>query len=91
MQGMLDFLNAILRSDIWSGVAVLLRIAFLFLVIWLRSRENPLKLALKTGLPAAIGGLSLVADILSGLDAKMAEAGYTSLAQAVGTGRKDWV
>jgi len=41
--------------------------AFLFLVIWLRSRENPLKLALKAGLPAAIGGLSLVAAYAGGI------------------------
>lgn len=41
--------------------------AFLFLVIWLRSRENPLKLAMKAGLPAAIGGLSLVAAYAGGI------------------------
>ena len=41
--------------------------AFLFLVIWLRSRENPLRLALKAGLPAAIGGLALVAAYAGGI------------------------
>lgn len=40
---------------------------FLLLVIWLRSRENPLKLAMKAGLPAAIGGLSLVAAYAGGI------------------------
>ena len=41
--------------------------AFLFLVIWLRSRESPLKLAIKAGLPASIGGLSLVAAYAGGI------------------------
>ena len=41
--------------------------AFLFLVIWLRSRESPLRLALKAGLPAAIGGLALVAAYAGGI------------------------
>lgn len=41
--------------------------SFLFLVIWLRSRENPIKLALKAGMPAAIGGLSLVAAYAGGI------------------------
>ncbi len=41
--------------------------AFLFLVIWLRSRENPLKLAVRAGLPAAIGGLALVAAYAGGI------------------------
>ncbi len=40
---------------------------FLYLVIWLRSRENPLRLALKAGLPAAIGGLALVAAYAGGI------------------------
>lgn len=41
--------------------------ALLFVVIWQRSRENPLKLAVKAGLPAAIGGLSLVAAYAGGI------------------------
>ena len=41
--------------------------AFLFLVIWLRSRESPLKLAIKAGLPASVGGLSLVAAYAGGI------------------------
>lgn len=41
--------------------------AFLFLVIWLRSRESPLKLAIKAGLPASIGGLFLVVAYAGGI------------------------
>ncbi len=37
------------------------------------------------------GGLSLVREILSGLDAKLAEAGFTNVAEAVGSGRNDWL
>lgn len=36
------------------------------------------------------GGLSLVDDITRGLDKLLARDGFTSLAQAVGTGRADW-
>lgn len=40
---------------------------FLFIVIWVRSRENPLKLARRAGMPAVIGGLSLVAAYAGGI------------------------
>ena len=36
-------------------------------------------------------GLSLVADIARGLDALLARDGFSSVAQAVGTGRSDWL
>ncbi|WGW05483.1 quinone-dependent dihydroorotate dehydrogenase [Tropicibacter oceani] len=36
------------------------------------------------------GGLSLVQDIATGLDALLARDGFANVAQAVGTGRKDW-
>ncbi|MCC7320746.1 MAG: quinone-dependent dihydroorotate dehydrogenase [Rubellimicrobium sp.] len=37
------------------------------------------------------GGLSLVGDILRGLDALLARDGFATLADAVGTGRRDWL
>lgn len=36
-------------------------------------------------------GLSLVADITRGLDARLAREGFASAAEAVGSGRKDWL
>jgi dihydroorotate dehydrogenase len=36
-------------------------------------------------------GLSLVTDIARGLDARLAREGFASLADAVGSGRKDWL
>ncbi|MFZ7091911.1 quinone-dependent dihydroorotate dehydrogenase [Primorskyibacter sp. 2E233] len=36
------------------------------------------------------GGLSLVQEIVTGLDALLARDGFANVAQAVGTGRKDW-
>lgn len=36
-------------------------------------------------------GLSLVSDIARGLDACLAREGFASVAEAVGTGRKDWL
>ncbi len=36
------------------------------------------------------GGLSLVADILQGLDALLARDGFSNVAEAVGTHRNDW-
>ena len=36
-------------------------------------------------------GLSLVTDIASGLDALLARDGFATVAEAVGTGRKDWL
>lgn len=36
-------------------------------------------------------GLSLVADITRGLDARLAREGFASVAEAVGSGRKDWL
>ncbi|MCR8547909.1 quinone-dependent dihydroorotate dehydrogenase [Salipiger sp. P9] len=36
------------------------------------------------------GGLSLVSEILHGLDALLARDGFASVAEAVGTGREDW-
>ncbi|OYX41369.1 MAG: dihydroorotate dehydrogenase (quinone) [Rhodobacterales bacterium 32-67-9] len=36
-------------------------------------------------------GLSLVTDIAKGLDALLARDGFASVAEAVGTGRKDWL
>jgi dihydroorotate dehydrogenase len=36
------------------------------------------------------GGLSLVAEILGGLDALLAADGFASVAEAVGTGKGDW-
>ena len=35
-------------------------------------------------------GLSLVGDIVRGLDALLARSGLASLAEAVGSGRDDW-
>ncbi|WP_299663982.1 quinone-dependent dihydroorotate dehydrogenase [uncultured Ruegeria sp.] len=37
------------------------------------------------------GGISLAAEIASGLDRLLARDGYTSVAQAVGSKRKDWL
>ncbi len=37
------------------------------------------------------GGLSLVAEIARGLDDLLARDGFDTVAQAVGTGRKDWL
>jgi dihydroorotate dehydrogenase len=37
------------------------------------------------------GGLSIVADIVRGLDALLARDGFASVAEAVGTGREDWL
>lgn len=36
------------------------------------------------------GGLSLAGEIAHGLDALLAEAGFASVADAVGTGLSDW-
>lgn len=36
-------------------------------------------------------GLSLATGIAKGLDARLARAGFATLAEAVGTGRKDWL
>ncbi|XDA97218.1 quinone-dependent dihydroorotate dehydrogenase [Sulfitobacter sp. LCG007] len=36
------------------------------------------------------GGISLVREILEGLDALLARDGFSSMAEAVGTGRKEW-
>ena len=36
-------------------------------------------------------GLSLVTEIAKGLDARIAEAGFASIAEAVGSGREDWL
>ena len=37
------------------------------------------------------GGLSLVAEIARGLDALLAQDGFSNVAEAVGTGRADWL
>ncbi|MEZ5887180.1 MAG: quinone-dependent dihydroorotate dehydrogenase [Paracoccaceae bacterium] len=37
------------------------------------------------------GGLSLVTEIAHGLDARLARDGFATVADAVGTGRKDWL
>ena len=37
------------------------------------------------------GGLALVPRILAGLDALLARDGFASVAEAVGTGRGDWL
>ena len=37
------------------------------------------------------GGLSLVAEILHDLDALLARDGFASVADAVGSGREDWL
>ena len=37
------------------------------------------------------GGLSLGADIARGLDDLLARDGFTNVAEAVGTGRKEWL
>lgn len=37
------------------------------------------------------GGLSIVPEILRGLDALMTRDGFTSVAEAVGTGRERWL
>jgi dihydroorotate dehydrogenase len=39
----------------------------------------------------AYGGLSLGAEIARGLDALLAKAGFANVADAVGTGRGDWL
>ncbi len=36
-------------------------------------------------------GLSLVGDIARGLDAALARDGFATVAEAVGTGRGDWL
>ena len=36
-------------------------------------------------------GLSLITDIANGLDALLARDGFATVAEAVGTGRKDWL
>lgn len=41
--------------------------SFLFFVILIRTRENPLRQARRAGIPAAIGGLSLVAAYAGGI------------------------
>lgn len=37
------------------------------------------------------GGMSLIADIARGLDQRLAHDGFANVADAVGTGRKDWL
>ncbi len=37
------------------------------------------------------GGMSLIADIARGLDQRLARDGFANVADAVGTGRKDWL
>ena len=37
------------------------------------------------------GGLSLVGEIARGLDALLARDGFATVAEAVGTGRDDWL
>ena len=44
---------------------------------------------LYTGL--VYGGLSLAAEIARGLDGLLARDGFASVAEAVGTGRADWL
>jgi dihydroorotate dehydrogenase len=39
----------------------------------------------------AYGGLSLAGDIARGLDGLLARHGFASVAEAVGTGRAEWL
>ena len=39
----------------------------------------------------AYGGLSLAAEIIRGLEARLAADGFANVAEAVGTGRADWL
>jgi len=55
---------------------------------WQKIRAGATALQLYTAL--SYRGLSLVPDILAGLDARRAAAGFTTLTDAVGTGRSDW-
>ncbi|MCU0906999.1 MAG: quinone-dependent dihydroorotate dehydrogenase [Rhodobacteraceae bacterium] len=55
---------------------------------WQKIRAGATALQLYTAL--SYRGLSLVPEILSGLDARRAAAGFATLADATGTGRSDW-
>jgi dihydroorotate dehydrogenase len=56
---------------------------------WTKLRAGATALQLYTAL--SYRGLSLVPEIIAGLDAHRAAAGYATLADAVGTGRSDWL
>jgi dihydroorotate dehydrogenase len=56
---------------------------------WTKIRAGATALQLYTAL--SYRGLSLVPEIIAGLDALRAAAGYATLADAVGTGRADWL
>lgn len=56
---------------------------------WQKIRAGASAVQLYTAL--VYGGLSLVQDIIEGLDAILAREGFASVAEAVGSGRKDWL
>lgn len=55
---------------------------------WQKIRAGASAVQLYTAL--VYGGLSLAREIVEGLDGILAREGYASVAEAVGTGRKDW-
>ncbi|SIS69715.1 dihydroorotate oxidase A [Roseivivax lentus] len=56
---------------------------------WQKIRAGASALQLYTAL--VYGGLGLVREILEGLDARLGEEGFASVAEAVGTGRDAWL
>ena len=54
-----------------------------------RSARGPAAVQLYSAL--VYEGLSLVAEIARGLDALLERDGFASVAEAVGTGREDWL
>ncbi len=55
---------------------------------WQKVRAGATALQLYTAL--SYQGLSLIPEILAGLDSRRADAGFATLTDAVGTGRSDW-
>jgi dihydroorotate dehydrogenase len=56
---------------------------------WQKIRAGASAVQLYTAM--VYGGLSLVAEITRGLDARLAREGFATVADAVGTGREDWL